>query len=94
MAFDTADLNMSGGFDTKQKDVLRRAFSKAGTIATTAPVALTDSTGGSTAGSLAVITAGAAYLQSDQTAIKNAIARLNSQINALIAALKTSGVLK
>ena len=41
---------------------------------------LTDSTGGTASTTLAAITAGAAYDQADQTAIKNAIASLAAQL--------------
>lgn len=55
-------------------------------VSTTAPAALTDSTGGTPSATLAAgITDAVA---------KNAIASLNAQINSLITALKASGALK
>ena len=65
-----------------------KLFASGGTVvtSTTAPAALTDSSGGTVSTTLAAgITDAVA---------KNAVASLNAQVNALIAALKTSGALK
>lgn len=56
-----------------------------------AVTALTDSTGGTASATLAAITAGASYAQADMVAAKNAIASLNTQINALIASMAAAG---
>jgi len=47
---------------------------------------LTDSSGGTASDTLAAITAGASYSQTDLTAIKNAIASLAAKINSLTGA--------
>lgn len=56
--------------------------------------ALTDSTGGTASGTLAAITAGAAYAQADLVAVKNAIASLARLVNQLRSDLVTVGIIK
>src|ERR1700733_8059020 len=53
--------------------------------------ALTDSTGGTPSGTLAAITAGGSYAQADMTAVKNALASLAAQYNALLVILQGIG---
>ena len=63
-----------------------------GTVLEAADVAaLTDSTGGTPAATLAAITAGASYAQADMVAAKNAIASLNASISAILTAIKAAG---
>lgn len=59
-----------------------------------AQAALTDSTGGTASTTLAAITAGAAYAQADMVAVKNALASLANQTNAIRAALVALGAIK
>jgi hypothetical protein len=53
--------------------------------------AITDSTGGTPSTTLAAITAGASYAQADMVAVKNALASLAAQYNALLAILQGIG---
>lgn len=53
--------------------------------------ALTDSTGGVASQTLAAIAAGASYTQADMTAVKNAIASLSAQLNAIRTGLVNNG---
>lgn len=63
-------------------------FAPAATVA-----ALTDSTGGTATSTIAAITAGAAYAQADLTAIKNGLATLAANNNAILTALKAAGLM-
>lgn len=54
--------------------------------------ALTDSTGGTPATTLAAITAGAGYAQADMVAVKNAISQLAVSHAAIKAALTAAGI--
>lgn len=54
-------------------------------------IALTDNSGGTVTNTLAAITAGASYSQADMTAVKNALASLAEQCNALLTILKGIG---
>jgi hypothetical protein len=56
--------------------------------------AITDSTGGTASTTLAAITAGAAYAQSDMTAVKNALASLARLQDAMRTALVNTGIMK
>jgi len=58
-----------------------------------APAPLTDNSGGAASGTLAAISAGAAYSQADAVAIKNALASITATQTALINALKAAGVI-
>lgn len=49
---------------------------------------ITDDTGGTASTTLAAITAGASYAESDMVAVKNALATLAAQYNALLNILK------
>jgi predicted transcriptional regulator len=55
--------------------------------------ALTDNTGGTPSTTLAAITAGASYAQADLTAIKNALASMAADINALRACVRGIGAM-
>lgn len=56
-------------------------------------VSLTDSTGGTASSTLAAIAAGTAYAQADLVAVKNAIASLAANQNAILSALKAAGLM-
>ena len=53
------------------------------TLPNATAAALTDSSGGTASTTLAAITAGASYAQTDMTAVKNAVASLAAQVNAI-----------
>jgi hypothetical protein len=59
-----------------------------------AQAAITNSTGGTASTTLSSITAGASYSQSDMTNVKNAIASLWNQLNAIRTALVNIGLIK
>jgi hypothetical protein len=56
------------------------------------PGAITDNTGGTASGTFAAITAGATYAQADLVAVKNALAEIAAQLNALRTALINAGI--
>ena len=54
--------------------------------------ALTDSTGGTASATLAAITAGSSYAEADMVAVKNALASLAADYNALRTSLRAAGI--
>jgi hypothetical protein len=88
----------SGWLSPEQRKALARtnlglSGGTAGVTPQAAPVALTDSTGGTASATLAAIAAGSSYAQADLTAIKNALASLAKQVTDLKTALTDAGVL-
>lgn len=68
------------------------AFYGGAPVAQPAAVAqLTDNTGGAPSAALAAIAAGAAYTQADMQAVRDALASLAANVNALSAALSAAG---
>ncbi len=59
-----------------------------GSSATTSLTAITDSTGGTAANTIAAITAGATYAQADLTAIKNGLASVSAKVNTILTMLR------
>lgn len=103
--FDSTPINTNGAFELTEKQSLLKAFratyadiTAGGAFTPTAgPAHLTDSSTGTPGATLAAITS---TTPADLTAvgvqlgiIKNAVASLNAQINALETALTTSGIL-
>lgn len=59
-----------------------------GSSATTSLTAITDSTGGTAANTIAAITAGANYAQADMTAVKNGLASVSAKVNTILTLLR------
>jgi hypothetical protein len=59
-----------------------------GSSATTSLTAITDSTGGTAANTIAAITAGATYAQADLTAVKNGLASVSAKVNTILTLLR------
>jgi len=90
MAFDRKPLNLSGSFNTSQKGTLIKCFDQvaAGTVVPqTAPTNITGQTG--TAGSV-IADVGGSFTQAT---LNSNFRVVSDKINAVIAALKTAGVM-
>lgn len=99
MAYSRSHINTNGAFELTEKSALLKTFDDiqaeidAGGAFTpeAGPTALTDSTAGTPGATLAAVV-GTTY-STDIPTIRNWIASLNAQINALQTALTTAGIL-